>query len=89
MFFKRLHPGRYIVCKVEINECVQLQTTCTKETGNGSNMIKPDYDPNSTWRQPAQNQGKKLKIKNSFSKKENNKQQEWTFLDSCYWGLHT
>lgn len=64
-------------------------TTCTKETGNGSNMIKPDYDPNSTWRQPAQNQGKKLKIKNSFSKKENNKQQEWTFLDSCYWGLHT
>lgn len=48
MFFKRLHPGRYIVCKVEINKCVQLQTTCTKETGNGSNMIKPDYDPNST-----------------------------------------
>lgn len=48
MFFKRLHPGRYIVCKVEINECVQLQTTCTKETGNGSDMIKPDYDPKST-----------------------------------------
>lgn len=49
MFFKRLHPGRYIVCKVEIiKECVQLQTTCTKETGNGSTMIKPDYDSNST-----------------------------------------
>lgn len=69
MFFKRLHPGRYIVCKVEINECVQLQTTCTKETGNGSNMIKPDYDPNSTWRQPTQNQGNKLKIQGQFQQK--------------------
>lgn len=29
------------------------------------------------------------KFKDSFSKKENNKQQEWKFLDSCYWGLHT
>lgn len=70
MFFKRLHPGRYIVCKVEIiKECVQLQTTCTKETGNGSNMIKPDYDPNSTWRQPAQNQGNKSKIQGHFQQK--------------------
>lgn len=70
MFFKRLHPGRYIVCKVEIiKECVQLQTTCTKETGNGSNMIKPDYDPNSTWRQPTQNQGNKLKIQEQFQQK--------------------
>lgn len=69
MFFKRLHPGRYIVCKVEINECVQLQTTCTKETGNGSNMIKPDYDPNSTWRQPTQSQGNKLKIQGQFQQK--------------------
>lgn len=70
MFFKRLHPGRYIVCKVEIiKECVQLQTTCTKETGNGSNMIKPDYDPNSTWRQPTQNQGNKLKIQGQFQQK--------------------
>lgn len=69
MFFKRLHPGRYIVCKVEIKECVQLQTTCTKETGNGSNMIKPDYDPNSTWRQPTQNKGNKLKIQGQFQQK--------------------
>lgn len=70
MFFKRLHPGRYIVCKVEIiKKCVQLQTTCTKETGNGSNMIKPDYDPNSTWRQPTQNQGNKLKIQGQFQQK--------------------
>lgn len=70
MFFKRLHPGRYIVCKVEIiKECVQLQTTCTKETGNGSNMIKPDYDPNSTWRQPTQNQGNKSKIQGQFQQK--------------------
>lgn len=70
MFFKRLHPGRYIVCKVEIiKECVQLQTTCTKETGNGSNMIKPDYDSNSTWRQPTQNQGNKSKIQGHFQQK--------------------
>lgn len=70
MFFKRLHPGRYIVCKVEIiKECVQLQTTCTKETGNGSDMIKPDYDPNSTWRQPTQNQGNKSKIQGQFQQK--------------------
>lgn len=71
MFFKRLHPGRYIVCKVEIiKECVQLQTTCTKETGNGSNMIKPDYDPNSTWRQPAQNQGTNWKSRTVSAKKK-------------------
>lgn len=59
----------YILADTLCAKLKQLQTTCTKETGNGSNMIKPDYDPNSTWRQPTQNQGNKLKIQGQFQQK--------------------
>lgn len=34
----------YILADTLCAKLKQLQTTCTKETGNGSNMIKPDYD---------------------------------------------
>lgn len=72
MFFKRLHPGRYIVCKVEIiKECVQLQTTCTKETGNGSDMIKPAWLwPKIHMKTASSEPGKQIKNSRTVSAKK-------------------